>query len=205
MEQNVQRSPNIYSVASKVITRLIVLHGEPEGKATLARLRNSIGKPLSETVNLWPFMFDQLPEEYLGQGASPSHEERAILSGLQLYALYQQGVDKPVLKENIASGYQNMGTALRYLRNDGETSTDRRFNALITSSTYEEFFHHLRQMVSLLKAKSKGAVQINFAGLINDLYWFLRGKEENLRLSWSREYYRNPKPEEKEGEKNDNE
>ncbi|KFN89185.1 hypothetical protein TMUPMC115_2567 [Tetragenococcus muriaticus PMC-11-5] len=65
---------------------------------------------------------------------------------------------------------------------------DRRFNTMITSSSFEELTHHLRQMIQLLKAKNPD-IAVNYAQLGNDLYWFLRNKEEKVRLDWAKAFY----------------
>lgn len=62
---------------------------------------------------------------------------------------------------------------------------------LITVMSYDELLYHLRQMIGILKSKSKGDIYMDFPKLSEDLYWFMRGKEESLRISWSREYYKN--------------
>lgn len=76
-------------------------------------------------------------------------------------------------------------------------AVDRRFNALITAQTYDELVHYLRQMISLLK--SKADTTIDYGRLAQDLYWFQRGYEEKLRLSWARDYYRIEKNKEEKG------
>ena len=43
-------------------------------------------------------------------------------------------------------------------------------------------------MIRLLKAKTKE--QINYPQLAADLYRFLRGQKEELRISWAQEYYK---------------
>lgn len=160
------------------------------GRAILAKLRNSIGRPLSQTIEIWPLIFDNLPDEYLGNSSRLTDEEEAILTALQLYALYQQGKKESVIPEDEQEKYKNIGYSLSFLRKaEDHTAIDRRFNALITSSTDEEFKYHLRQMINLLKSKSKGTVPVDFAKLSEDLYWFKRGYRENIRLSWSKSYY----------------
>jgi CRISPR system Cascade subunit CasB len=82
------------------------------------------------------------------------------------------------------------------LRDPNDSSAiDRRFNVLITSTTYEEFYYHLRQMVNLLRS-NKRILPVNYARLAEDLYWFQRGYEENIRLRWAQNYYRRIKEEE---------
>ncbi len=186
----------VYSVANRIVYKLDQTLETSSGKAALANLRNSIGKPLSESISIWSLMFENLPEEFLSQGASLSKKEIAILTALQLYALYRQGKKAPVSQgakepETKEARPNNMGYSLNALRaGDQTTAMDRRFNALVTAATYDELIHHLRQMTNLLKAKSSGEAEINFGKLAQDLYGFLIGRDESIRLNWARAYYR---------------
>ncbi len=180
----------IYKVTNRVLHSLKATINTSQGKATLAKLRNSIGKPLSETVEVWPIVFEYLPEDFLVTDAKISAEEQSILTALQLYALHQQGGEVSVLMDS-EDGYKNMGYSLKHIRKgDDIKSTDRRFNAMITSSSFEELTHHLRHLINLLKSRSSEA-KVNYAKLSEDLYWYLRGNQEGLRLAWSRAYYYN--------------
>ncbi|WP_446452332.1 type I-E CRISPR-associated protein Cse2/CasB [Tuanshanicoccus lijuaniae] len=162
-------------------------------KATIANLRNSIGKPLSQSVNIFPLIFDNFPHEFLGKNNDLTCEEKAILNTLQLFALYQQGNSESAFNCNRDSEFPiNMGSSLSVLRiGDDVKAVDCRFNAMITAGTYEELIYHLRQMIKLLKSKTKlkKDVHINFPTLSNDLYWYLRGAEEQIRLKWAKTYY----------------
>lgn len=181
---------SVYSVTAHILAKLSNMLDTSSGKATLANLRNSIGKPLSSTVEIWPIVFDHLPEEFLGRGQNSSNEEQAILSTLQLFALYKQGSPQSSIEISDNKRYRNIGTSFSTMRTEeNRLPLDRRFNVLVTSATFEELLHHLRQYIKLLKSKSKGQVEIDFARLSEDLYWFLRGFDEQIRLSWSREYY----------------
>ncbi|MGI6578687.1 MAG: type I-E CRISPR-associated protein Cse2/CasB [Saccharofermentanales bacterium] len=188
-------SPTVYSVTNDIVYKLDQTLETSSGKATLANLRNSIGKPLSQSVEIWPLLFENLPGDFLSQDQSESRKELAILTTLQLYALYRQGKQIPVRKQNEKRGFENIGYSLSTLRTgDNTVSVDRRFNTLITAATYDELIHHLRQMIKLLKSKMSGEINIDFGRLAQDLYGFLIEKEENIRLNWARAYYRtNPK------------
>ncbi len=191
---------NIYAVTNKIIHKLNAINNTSQGKAYLSTLRNSIGKPLSQTVEVWPILFEYLPEDYLGTGKNISYEEQSIITAISLYALHQQGVSSSVLMEG-EDGYKNMGYSLKNMRKgDDIKSTDRRFNAMITSSSFDELTYHLRHMISLLKSRNPEA-KVNYAKLAEDLYWFLKGSDESLRLAWSREYYREGFKGENENEK----
>lgn len=203
MEEKVKKEERLYSVAYRIIKQIDTMKNEPLKKATLANLRNSINKPLVDNMEAFAFIYENLPETYIGSTASYTNRELAIITSLQLYALHQQGLSESILLDTGENRWKNMGYSLGFLREvDDPKSVDRRFNAMITASTFEEFTHYLRQMISLLKAKKKSEVKVNYAKLAEDLYYFLLGYNENIRLSWSRNYYSFRKVETK-GEKNE--
>ena len=200
-------------VVTKIIAKLEAISESSAGKATLAGLRKSIGKPLSESPEIWDVLFGNMPDDYLGERGVPTDEEASICTALQLYALWKQGVSKKgaVLGENYggstekaergeendkeetlkSSRTSNMGKSLRALRvaKKDTKSVDQRFNAMITVSTFNELTYHLRQMIKLLKSAAPNA-GIDFARLAEDIYWFGRGYQGGLRINWAREYYR---------------
>ncbi|MBD3949328.1 type I-E CRISPR-associated protein Cse2/CasB [Tuanshanicoccus lijuaniae] len=185
--------PTVSGITYKILCKLTADLDVSNNKATIANLRNSIGKPLSQSVNIFPLIFDNFPHEFLGKNIDLTCEEKAILNTLQLFALYQQGNSESAFNRNRDSEFQiNMGSSLSVLRiGDDVKAVDRRFNAMITAGTYEELIYHLRQMIKLLKSKTKlkKDVYINFPTLSNDLYWYLRGFEEQIRLKWAKTYY----------------
>ena len=181
----------VWTVTKKIIFKLSNQKEETYDKATLAKVRKTLGKPLSEATEMWPILFENLPEEFLSSYQQPSYEELAIYT-----ALHQQGVSTSVMLDD-SKPYENIGFALGKLRKeDNTTSIDRRFNTMITSSTFEELTYHLRHLISLLKVESP-VIQVNYSALANDLYWFLNNSQENVRLNWARAYYKQIK-----GEKN---
>lgn len=206
---------DIRSISSRILEKLEEERKVSSGKAYLSKLRNSIGKPLSQSVEVWPFIFRYLPNDFSNELTFKNVMEESILITLQLYSLHQQGIegnvnfsvdkmqeeiDKDKQTENKQKVIYNMGSALRNLRNgDDEVSVDRRFNTMITSNSFDEFVYHLRHLIKLLKAKSK-ETKINYSDLSNDLYWYLMGKDEITKLSWAREYYRENFKGEKENE-----
>ena len=173
-----QSKPTVSSVTRKILMKLSNQIDTSPGKAVLAKIRHSIGKPINKAT-----------EEFLGKSGRASYEETVILITVQLYALYQQGLSHSVLVEDVEK-YHNIGSSLRQLRKgDDTTAIDRRFNVMITSSTFEELTHHLRHLVKLLKSRSP-ETKIDFAKLSQNLYWFLRDSQETVRLDWAREYYK---------------
>ena len=180
----------LYGVTSKILYKLYTGLELSEGKAVLSRLRISAGKTDGLPADVLPILFENIPEEYLGKGSKLTFQEAAILSSLQMYAIHQQGESRNVHQKMEA--YKNIGTSLKVLRQgDASASTDRRFNAMITSDTYGELITHIRYLVQLLKFKSSMAT-VDYAGLARDLFRFqLNAQErEQIRLNWSREYYK---------------
>ncbi|KAA9291673.1 type I-E CRISPR-associated protein Cse2/CasB [Aerococcus urinae] len=193
MTETNKKQVSVYQVTARMINDLARNDGTTISKAHLARLRQSIGKPLSQTVDIWPLLFQYLPEEFLSKSGKTTLEQKAILTTLQLYALYQQGSQNAEVKLNKQENTPNIGASLAYLRRekDQRVASDRRFNTLITATDFTELIYYLRQMVKLLKGKSQGQVLINYPRLAEDLYWYLRGYEENVRIRWAQSYYMN--------------
>lgn len=182
------KTPTVYSTANWIVNDLSEKRETPWGKASLAKLRNSAGRPLSDSSQVWPIVLDKIPVNFLGTGDGPTAEEKSILMTLQLYALHQQGKSDTVILKTQEGKWSNIGFSLSALRtSEDQIAVDRRFNVLITSSSFEELTHHLRQIIKLLKSKTKATV--DYAKLAQDLYWFLRGYQESVRLNWARGYY----------------
>lgn len=191
MEQVNIEKKSVYKVTANILYDLASMLNTSTGRAVLANLRNSIGKPITQTVGAWAFIFDKIPEEFQGQYENPSREENAILIALQMYALHQQGNDVSVNISSIDNRWKNIGDSLRSLRflDDGK-GIDRRFNAMITASGFEEIIYHLRQLIKILKSKSEQ--KINYVKLAEDLYDLQNDyKFEKVRFNWARSYYSN--------------
>ncbi|GAX46543.1 type I-E CRISPR-associated protein Cse2/CasB [Pseudolactococcus reticulitermitis] len=180
----------VFNVTGRIIMRLVNTTQTNSGKATLARLRQSIGKNLAQTVEVWPEVFAELPEAFLSRTGEPTREEKAIFTSLQFYALHQQGKSESV---NFPDSKDNIGQSLKSLRSkDDSKAIDRRFNAMIASSTFEELSNHLRHLIKLLK---KGNAKISYAQLADDLFWYQNGSEDRVKLRWGQSYYSNIKKE----------
>jgi len=188
MSKTADSDITVYKVAASILNFLQNQIGTASGKRLLASLRNSIGKPFSATIEVWPLVFTHIPEQFLGVQSQMTPEERAILTSLQLYSLHQQGKHDSVYLEKEKKSWTNIGHSLASLR-QGENSiaVDRRFNVMITSTTFEELSHYLRQLISQLKSKSDA--KVDYAQLADDLFWFIRGYKERVRLNWARSYY----------------
>jgi len=217
----------VYDVAMDILTPLAKTLETGRTKAVLARLRNSIGRDISQTSDVWPVVFANIPDEsFLSRDGNPTEAEKAIFAALQLYALHQQGkasgVHKPwqskktetVVAEEFSEEneekseggfrFKNIGQSLSCLRQgEASESTDRRFNAMITSATFEEMLVHLRHLISILKSRDKTQA-VDYARLADDFFWFLKDSKEQVRLRWGEGYYyRGNKKQDEKGANND--
>ncbi len=202
--KEVIKTQSVYQVTGRIIKKLSNTLDSGQTKATLANLRNSIGKGVSQTVDVWQEMFSEMPIDFMSSDGNPTKEEKAIFSTLQLYALHQQGKKESVYdgedselndvspeeaKKLKLKRMLNIGNSLGQLRLvEDPASIDRRFNVMITSSTFDELIVHLRHLIGILKAKS--TAKINYARLAEDLFYYQLNQKENVRLQWGQSYYR---------------
>lgn len=162
-------------------------------RATLARLRRGIGKKPGSMPELWEATLKDLPPDLVGQGQEPSYGEWAVHTALTLYALHQQGKD-PKLQCMNKDG-ESLGIALRKLVGDDEDEKriKRRFDAASTSSSMEEYSHHLRGLIQLLRQNS---IPLDYGALTEDFYWLqFPNARDSVRLRWGRDFYRLAKDE----------
>lgn len=184
---SINKKADMYDTMNRIIWRLDKTEREGgKNAAILAALRNSTGKDLSEAEDVWPLLFENLPESFLSRSGVPTAEENAIFAALQLYAIAKQGTSQNVISDSTFRG--SIGKSLSAGRNaDSEAALDRRFNAMITADTFDEFIYHLRQMMKILKAKT--ICTVNFAKLAEDLYRYQRGQKKQVCFRWATEYY----------------
>ncbi len=178
---------NVYNVTSKILRKIDQTKDTSSTRALLANIRNSINKSSSNSLDALAFVFNNMPEEYIGFGKELNDYEQAILTAIQMYALHQQSNEKSVLKIEYNED-ENLGDALSTLRGPDNKSIDRRFNAMILSSNFVQLQNHLRQFIKLLKAKSDA--KVDYAGVAYDLFWFLKNQKDRVKIKWSRSYYK---------------
>lgn len=178
---------SVYAVTNLIIRKLESDSRQKSTvKAILADFRNSIGKPLTEAVKVWPILFDVMPESYLSTQGRETAEEAAVYCALQLYALCRQGAVLKVFSDEHYKG--SMGKSLSSGRApDDVQALDRRFAAMTTAASYDEFIYHLRQLINTVRSKNE--MTVNFGGLAEDLLWFQRGKSKEVCFKWAKDYY----------------
>lgn len=179
---------SVDAVMRKIIAEIEPIKTLGSGKALLAGIRDSIGKELANAPQVWPLLFANLPEEYLGDKSRITVEENAIYLSLQIYAVMQQGSSKSEREDEKPT--RNIGESLRSLRGD-ESKTkamDERFNTMVTAGSFEELSHYLRQMIKILKANIDSP-SVDYPKLAKDLFWMQKGKQDNILMDWARAYY----------------
>lgn len=180
-----QEKEDVYKVTARILAKLKAQEESSSGKAALAALRHSIGKPLGDAKDIWPLILENMPEGFLSHSGSETKEERAIYAALQLYAVQRQGNRGRVATETV----QNIGEALQNIRKGvGQESLDRRFVATLSATSFTALVYQLRQLMKL--AKAKGALPVNFAALAKDFYWYQMGAREKICLRWAEAYYK---------------
>ena len=158
-------------------------------RAALARLRRGVGKAPGSMPELWGATLGGLPLELVGTEPKPSYGEWAVYTALTLYALHQQGKDPR--DQCMSREGESLGTAVRRLAaidENREAAVTRRFSAAVTADSFEEFTHHLRGLIELLKAHD---LPIDYPALAEDLYRFrIPVLRDGVRLQWGRDFYR---------------
>lgn len=197
-----------YNTAKSILIKLDSTRDASSTKALLANMRNSADKDISNNVDALAYVFSNLSYGEDDRYGELSYMEQAIFTAIQMYAIHQQSNVESVLKfgnedenesrEKKKKYKANIGDALATLRSDESESIDKRFNAMITATNFNKLSYHLRQMIKILKSKSEA--KVDYAKLAEDLYWFMIGRKEEVRLSWARSYYKYRKNEEMEGE-----
>lgn len=157
-------------------------------RATLATLRRGVGKAPGALPEAWPITLGDMPQTLAGQDAKPSKAEWAAHTALTLFALHQQGKDPRT--ECMSRDNAAFGSAVRKLSPDKEITetVKRRFDAAVTADTPDEFAHHLRGLVQLMK---QTGIPLDYPALGEQLYWFqYPERRDAVRLEWGRAFYK---------------
>lgn len=198
-----KKSNSVYREAENILADINKNINSPSTKALLAKIRNSVDKDLLHNIDLLSCIFSSVSYDGGESDGELSYKEQAIFTVLQLYAIHQRSSYESVLKtegdyDKEQKYKDNIGDALATLRSEENESIDKRFNTMIVSTDYKRLTYHLRQMIKILKSKSDA--KVDYAKLAEDLYWFMMGRKEEVRLSWARSYYKYRKNEEMEGD-----
>ncbi|MBR4986489.1 MAG: type I-E CRISPR-associated protein Cse2/CasB [Proteobacteria bacterium] len=198
----------------QTINALAKSNNAPKVRAILARLRRGVSMAPGADPDIWDVTLAELPNELVSTNGIPTKGEWAVQIALTLFAMHQQGrdiqsdcvhyedvkekTDNDTLKslqrpQKAEFNPHSFGCAVRSLA--GEKDSDafkavrRRFNATVTSESIEEFAHHLRGMIQLIKAKSN--IKLDYVALTREIYLFQNPENrDSLRLRWGQDFYR---------------
>lgn len=188
------KNDSIYSVVMKIIYNIENKKDESEKRAILANLRSYRDNNPNGVAAL-SYIFPQIPENKLGNYKNLNKYEEAIVTTLQLYALYSQGATQSVC--DFDNGFNNFGYNLSNIRTVTNKPLDEMANKMFSSPNYDKLKDRVKHLIKILKSKSGVSERINFAKLAYDLYLFSIGDVENVRINWARSYYRYKREENK--------
>ena len=158
------------------------LHNEAPAREQMAALRGAVTREPGEVPATWALTQVRVPDD---AGDAPTPEEVAVHTAMTLYAVHQQSRTDPMFHPG-----KGLGHASRELigpPDQENPSARKRFNALVTSTTITELRHHLRDLVSLLRARG---ITLDHAMLADDIVRFQRpGGAKEVRLVWARQYH----------------
>ena len=158
------------------------LHNEAQAREQMAALRGAVTREPGEVPATWALTQVRVPDD---AGDAPTREEVAVHTAMTLYAVHQQSRTDPMFYPG-----KGLGHASRELigpPDQENPSARKRFNALVTSTTITELRHHLRDLVSLLRARG---ITLDHAMLADDIVRFQRpGGAKDVRLAWARQYH----------------
>ena len=194
---------SVYEVTASILNLVASDLQASSTKAYLADLRQSVNRDVHRATGVFPIVFANIPDQYLGESGSLTVGERSIILALQLLAMHQHGNQHHVhagYDEETQKLWVDLGASLRALRvGEDSQAVDRRFNAMITSASLSELANHLRHLIKLLKSRTNA--KVDYAQLGQVLVWFQIGYQSSVRLIWWRSYYR--RSEEQKGEESD--
>ena len=157
------------------------LHNEAQAREQMAALRGAVTREPGEVPATWALTQVRVPDD---ASDAPTPEEIAVHTAMTLYAVHQQSRTVPMFRPGVG-----LGRAARELVgwDEENPSAQKRFNALVTSTTVAELRHHLRGFVSLLRARD---IALDHAMLADNIVHFQRPNgAKQVRLAWARQYY----------------
>lgn len=164
------------------------LAGSPRARADLAKLRRALGKPAGNVPEVWEYTVAAVPEALQGRGDEPSRAEQAAHAALTLFALHQQSM--PVSAHVHGVSFGSAAGRLARSSERSENAVTRRFMAAATATSIDEVLIHVRGLVTQLRSEKYG---FDYARFADDVLGLLTPpRSESVRLSWGRDFYRNP-------------
>lgn len=166
------------------------LDGSPTAAGSLAKLRRAVNASPGSDPGVWFETLDDVPPALIGAGDAASSYEQAIHASITLYAIHQQSQRGRMYQRDYPLGRSVRLLAKRVstetMKNDNPVL--RRFHALGTASSLPETLHHLRGLITQLRAE---AIALDYSQLAEDLRRLQHQRTApGVRLQWGRDYHR---------------
>lgn len=187
-------TPNVGTLVGQRIERLqgSFLNNSSTTRALLAQLRHAASKPPGSVPEIWDITAFPVPEF---APDAPTFAENAVHDAMTLYAIAQQGNTRAVHKHSEQGNRRGFGDAVRALAWQSgaeEQRFRRRFNAAVTSESYEELVKHVVSLVRQI-FRSGLNITLDFGSLATDLFVFqLPDGPQTVRRRWARQYAARP-------------
>ncbi|MDR0960735.1 MAG: type I-E CRISPR-associated protein Cse2/CasB [Propionibacteriaceae bacterium] len=162
-------------------------------KATLAHLRRSLGHSPGEDPRVWSVTLDEVPYAHKPGSDDPVPEEWAIHTAMALFALHRQSQTETVHGRGIGFGQavHNLEKAQAGPGDSGDqvSPVRRRFNQVVTATTFDEAVVHMRGLIAQMRSAS-APIRLDYGRLADDLLAFQRpGGADQVRRRWGRQYH----------------
>jgi len=153
----------------------------------LAKLRANVGREPGTDESIWAYTMEGVSPEARDDG--PTRAERAVHTALTLYAAHQQSRQQSAHISGVG-----FGQAVKRLEGkNGEGNQNsispvrRRFNAVVTSASYDELTYHLRGLIRQMRGAD---IKLDYGLLAQDLFDFqCSGRADDVRRRWARQYH----------------
>lgn len=153
--------------------------------AQLAHLRQAVGSEPGSSPAIWGLTLDGL--DPTARGDVPTRKEVAAHIALTLYAVHQQSKSRPMHVAGVGLG-QAVSRLAGPAGSDGHAAVRRHFDAAATAIAIGELSHHLRGLVSRLRAED---IPLDYARLARNIWRFQQdGGPDAVRREWGRDFYR---------------
>jgi len=159
------------------------------GRRSLANLRRAASTAPGADPAIWELTMAGVPG--FKPGDAPTPEERATHIALTTFAFHQQSRNMRMHQPRFGLGrsvarLDNINSQLSGGASSEISPVRRRFNAMVTSESLAEVTRHLRGIVGQLRSKD---IPLDYGMLAKDLLDFQRGRVDDVRRRWARQYY----------------
>ena len=164
--------------------------GDRRGSAAaLANLRRSVSEGPGVNPDIWEVTLEGLPPMFVGKTDEATPGEKAVHAAMTLYAVHQQSKTAPMHQGGPSLG-RAMGKLAKAKATPGaavaSSAVKRRFDALVTSQSFEGLLFHARGLIQQLRAEN---VALDYGRFAEDLRKLQIPRfADSVRRQWGRDY-----------------